>query len=153
MHSISITLMIVRTKLVLPEAKGDQKICHFNILEEEMGCGALYESTYHQGKTGIHSELIYSVCSIKFSTDMLWSPMKDRLHFMLPTGKSMEKNQRGSSSPHLVQVNRQKKCLNSMYIVWRERYRKVFKHLSLSLHQGIQLYKGFRNLTLRQMIL
>ena len=90
-----IPLMIARTKLVLPEANGDQKICHFNILEGEMGHGVFYESAYHRGKTGIHSELIYSVCSIKFSTDMLWSPMKGRLHFMLPTGKSMGKNQRG----------------------------------------------------------
>lgn len=87
-------LTITKTKLVQPEASGGQKRCHFNIFEGKMGHGAFSESAYHRGKTGIHSEFIYPVCSIKFSTEMLWSPMKARLRFMLPIGTSMEKSKR-----------------------------------------------------------
>lgn len=87
-------LMIAKTKLVQPEASGGQKRCHFNIFEGKMGHGTFSESAYHRGKTGTHSEFIYPNCSIKFTTEMLWSPMKARLRFMLPIGTNMEKSKK-----------------------------------------------------------
>lgn len=56
--------------------------------------------------TIIHSEFIYPVCSIRFSTDIFWSPMEARLHFILPIGTSMEKLKEEGSSPDIVQLNR-----------------------------------------------
>lgn len=99
-------LMIAKTKLVQPEVSRGQKICHFNIFEGKMSHEAFSESAYHRGETVIHSEFIYPGGSIRFSTEMLWSPVKARLHFILPIGISMEKIKEEGSSPHIVQVNR-----------------------------------------------
>lgn len=99
-------LMIVKTKLVQPEVSRDQKRCHFNIFEGKMSHEEYSESAYHKGKTIIHSEFIYPVCSIRFCTKMLWSPMKARLHFILPIGTNLEKIKKEGSSPDIVQLNR-----------------------------------------------
>lgn len=87
-------LTIAKTKLVQSEASGGQKRCHFNLFEGKISHGAFSESAYHRGKTGIHSEFIYLVCSIKFSTEIIWSPMKAIFHFMLPIDTSIEKPKR-----------------------------------------------------------
>lgn len=87
-------LTITKTKLVQPEVSRGQKRCHFNIFEGKMSHEGFSESAYHRGKDIIHSEFISPVCSIRFSTEMLWSPMKARLYFILPIGTSMEKSKR-----------------------------------------------------------
>lgn len=87
-------LRIAKTKLVQPEVSRGQKMCHFNIFEGKMSHEGFSESAYHRGETIIHSEFIYSVCSIIFSTELLWSAMKARLHFVFLIGTSMEKSKR-----------------------------------------------------------
>lgn len=78
------------------------------------------EGAYHKGETIIHSEFIYPVCSIIFSTELLWSPMKARLHFVFLFGTNTEKIKEEGSSPDIVQLNRLERIQCSLNVIWRK---------------------------------
>lgn len=88
--------------------------------------------------TDIHLKFSYPVCSIKFSTDMLWSPMKNRLHFMLPTGTGME-SRKWFTRFHSGEWT--EKYLKLSEYNLKERFRKAFEHLS-SYASGYKALQG-----------
>lgn len=81
-----------------------------------MGHGASSESAHHRGKTGVHTEFIYQVGSITFSTEMFWFLMKAKLDLMLPVDIRAE-----SSSPDMVQVNGLSCVPNYLNKIWRKK--------------------------------
>lgn len=99
--------------------------------------------------TDNHLKFSYPVCSIKFSSDTLWSPMKNRLHFMLPTGTGME---RGRWFTRYNSGEWTEKYLKLSECNLEERCRKVFEHLG-SYASGYKALQGFRNMTLGWVIL
>lgn len=120
MHSIPYTIYDAKSELVQPEASRGQKRCHFTVFEGKMGHGAFSASAHGRGKAAVHRTFTFPACSVRCSTEMLWSRVS-WVSFCASRWHKHRKIQEESSSPATLPENRLKSVSNSLNIIWRKK--------------------------------